>query len=172
MLAESQWREPAVVLFLDDVRPTFEVPGRRTDGTVKGTRLVLRFFWNILRGTVGGVVSAVLSIMGGGVANMFERPGKVTGPEHAQALGLVDAARSAKSPWLVYSPSHLAVVDSGHTFYDPADSPPPTVLWHAAAPDAPLHSPAKQRLTWPDGSVFEYHLSHTEIDFRKKSERH
>jgi hypothetical protein len=168
-LAESQWHEPVVVVYLEDVKPEFDVPGRRKDGTVKGRRLVRRFFWNIFRGTVGGLVSAVLSIGGGGAVHVFVLFGRVTGTENAQALGLVDAARPAKAPWLVYSPSHVAVVDSGYTFYDPADSPPPTLLWHAARPHAPLVSPTHRRLTWPDGSVFEYHLSGPEANFLKQS---
>jgi hypothetical protein len=161
-LAEGQWHEPVVVVYLYEVKPHVEVPGRRKDGTVKGKRLVRRFLWNILRGTFGGLASVVLSVAGGGIANVFARDGRLTGPENAQALGLLDAARGAKSPWLVYSPSHVAVVESGHTFYDPRDSPPPTFLWHAEKPHAPSVSPAERRITWADGSVYEYHLTDEE----------
>jgi hypothetical protein len=170
-LAENQWREPVVVLYLDDVRPLFEVPGRRKDGTVKGKRLVRRFFWNILRGTVGGVVSAVLSVAGGGVANAFARHGRVTGQENAGAVGLVDAAMRARSPWLVYSatregdrwtgysPAHVAVVDTGYVF---ADNPEPAFLWQTSGP---VISPRNHRLTWPDGSVYEFHITGEEGKF-------
>jgi hypothetical protein len=168
-LAESQWHEPAIAIYLEDVKPEFEVPGRRGDGTVKGKRLVRRFFWNILRGTVGGVLSVALSFGSGTAAHVFFRLGLVTGPANAQALGLVDAARRAHSPWLVYSRSHVAVIDSGLSFADPADSPPPTVLWHAEKPHAPLLAPRKQRLTWPDGSEYRFHVRAEENSYLKQS---
>jgi hypothetical protein len=68
-LVESQWHESVVVVFLEGVKPDVEVPGRRKDGTVKGKRLVRRFFWNILRGTVGGLFTAFLLIQGGSLVN-------------------------------------------------------------------------------------------------------
>jgi hypothetical protein len=168
-LAESEWREPVVAVHLDDVKPDFDVPGRRKDGTVKGKRLVRRFFWNVFRGTVGGVVSAVLSIGSGTAAHVFGRSGRVSGPANAQALGLVDAARPANGPWLVYSPSHVAVVDSGHVFLDPADSPPPTILWHATGPEKPRIFPANRRVAWPDGSEFVYSISAEESHVQHES---
>jgi len=163
-LAESQWREPVAVVYLGEVKPAFDVPGRRKDGTVKGKRLVRRFFWNLFRGTVGGLISAILSVGSGTGGHVFGRDGRVAGPENAQALGLVDAASSAEGAWLVHSPSHVAVVDSGRTFYDPADRPPPKFLWQTANPQAPVVSPAQHRITWPDGSVFHYSVSATEAD--------
>jgi hypothetical protein len=166
-LAESQWRAPVVVVYLDDVGPRYDVPGRRKDGTVRGKRLIRRFFWNILRGTIGGIVNVVLSVAGGGVANILARDGLVTGPENAQALPLVDAARQARSPWLVFSPSHVAIVETGSVFVDPADSPPPVILWQAAAPLAPQVAPRSQRLTWPDGSTFVFCVSGEERAFLK-----
>ncbi|MGH3858930.1 hypothetical protein [Actinokineospora sp.] len=166
-LAESQWREPVVVIHLGEVKPDFDVPGRRKDGTVIGKRLVRRFFWNLFRGTVGSLVNVVLSVAGGGVGNVFERSGKVTGPENAQALGLVDAARPADSAWLVFSQSQVAMIDSGRTFVDPKDSPPPTILWHATTPDAPRVTPRK-RIVWPDGSAYEYVLSYDEAKLLKQ----
>lgn len=167
-LAESQWCEPVVVVHLGEVKPDFDVPGRRKDGTVIGKRLVRRFFWNLFRGTVGSLINIVLSVAGGGVGNIFERSGKVTGPENAQALGLVDAARPADNAWLVYSPSHVAVIDSGRTFVDPKDSPPPTILWHVTTPDAPRVSPRK-RIVWPDGSTYEYVLTYDEAKLLKQT---
>jgi hypothetical protein len=161
-LTEGQWGEPVVVVHLADVRPEFTVPGRRKDGTVAGTRLVRRFFWNVLRGTVGGIVSAAMSIAAGARASIFERPGRVRGPANAQALGLVDAALAATAAWLVHSPSHVAVVDTGHTFQDPAQAPPPEIRWHATTPDLPRIEPRRRCITWPDGSVYEYDLSQEE----------
>ena len=158
-LAESRWHEPVVVVHLADVRPEFAVPGRRRDGTVAGSHRVRRFFWNVLRGTVGGVVSVVMSIAAGGRASIFERPGRVSGPANALALGLVDAALAAKTAWLVHSPSHVAVVDTGHTFQDPAHAPPPEIRWHATTPDLPRLEPRRRRITWPDGSAYVYDLS-------------
>jgi hypothetical protein len=43
-LVESQWHESVVVVFLEEGKPDVEVPGRRKDGTLKGKRLVRRFF--------------------------------------------------------------------------------------------------------------------------------
>lgn len=160
-LTEGQWQEPVVVIHLADVRPAFTVAGRRRDGTVAGSRPVRRFFWNVLRGTVGGVVSAVMSVAAGGRASIFERPGAVSGPANAQALGLADAALAATAAWLAHSPSHVAVVDTGHTFHDPARSQP-EIRWHATEPDLPRIEPRRRRITWPDGSVYEYDLSHEE----------
>lgn len=169
-LAASQWGVPVAALYLKEVKPAFDVPGRRKDGTYRGKRLVRRFFWNILRGVVNGVASIFLVVTAGGVGSVFGRSGTVTGPANAQALGLVDAARSAKGPWLVYSappegdgrmsysPTHIAVIDSYHQnpYTDPADVPPPTFLWQAAMPHAPRLSSRRDRLTWPDDSVFQY----------------
>lgn len=180
-LGESRWGGPVVALYLDDVSPTFEVPGRRKDGTVEGENLVRRSLWNVVRGTVGVAVNAVLLAGGGGAGNTSVRSGRVTGPANAQALGLVDAAKSAKGPWLVFtatpggdwwsgfSPSHIAVVDTGHTFYDPKDSPPPTILWHAEKPNAPLISPRRQRLTWPDRSVYQFHVGGEEASYLEQN---
>ncbi|WP_086829727.1 hypothetical protein [Allokutzneria sp. NRRL B-24872] len=158
-LAEDSWREPVTVVFLDDVKPGFDVPGRRKDGTLKGRKLIRRFFWNIVRGTVGGVVNAFLVMGSGEWGSVFGRDGSVTGPENAQALGLVDAARSARSPWLVVSASHVAVIDTGLSFADPTSAAPPTVLWHEAAPHAPKVILPRQRIRWRDGSEFHFHLS-------------
>lgn len=167
-LAESRWREPVAAIFLADVKPEYAVPGRRKDGTVEGTRPVRRFLWNLFRGTVGGAASVAVSVGSGTAAHVFSRFGRVSGPANAQALGLVDAARAAKGPWLVHSPSHVAVIDSGHVFYDPADHPP-VLVWHAGGPDRPRIVPARRRLTWPDGSEFEYSISAAEAEFLDRS---
>lgn len=168
-LAESEWHEPVAVIYLKEVKPECDVPGRRKDGTVKGKRLIRRFFWNILRGVINGVASIVTLVGAGGVANLFGRDGLVTGPENAQALALIDAARPARCPWLVYSPSHVAVIDSGPDYEDPVDGPPPKILWHAAKPHAPQVSATGERLTWPDGSVFEHVIDSGEKYFRKQN---
>lgn len=164
-LAESEWREPVTVVYLDEVKPGFEVPGRRRDGTVKGARLIRRFFWNILRGTVGGIVSAFLSVAGGGVANVFVRKGLVTGPANAQVLGLVDAARKARGAWLVHTPARVGVIDSGMTFVDPADADPPVFLWQGAEPRV---NAKKRHITWPDGSAYQYDVSNEEAEYLKQ----
>ncbi|TCO62938.1 hypothetical protein EV192_1021078 [Actinocrispum wychmicini] len=152
-----------VVAHLGEVAPAFDIPGRRKDGTITGERLVRRFFWNVLRGAVGVPINVVLSVLGGGAANLFAREGHVTGPANAQALDLLDAARPAKNPWLVYSESHLAIIDTP-LLYDPKDNTPPVILWHATQPHALQHNPRKRILTWPDGSAFEYHLSMEEAN--------
>ncbi|TCO58285.1 hypothetical protein [Actinocrispum wychmicini] len=170
-LAESQWRVQVTVVHLDEVKPSFTVPGRRKDGTIEGKRLVRRFFWNLFRGTLGAVTNAVLIVAGGGAGNVFSRNGSVTGPPNAQALNLVDAARPAKAAWLVYSESHIAVVDSGNAYTDPKDAEPPRMLWHATKPDLPRHYPRNRRLTWPDGSEYNYYVSFEELDFLNRSRR-
>lgn len=172
-LAESQWHESASVVYLSKVKPEFHVPGRRKDGTIKGKRLIRRFFWNLLRGTFAVLVNIVVFFVLG------ERPGfsfdsslsSVTGPKNAQALGLVDAARSARGRWLVHSSSHVAVFDAGDTSVDPTDGPSPKILWHAAKPHAPLVRQLGRRLIWPDGSVFKYHVSSEELKLLKETLR-
>ncbi|MET0134429.1 MAG: hypothetical protein ABW215_12645 [Kibdelosporangium sp.] len=161
-LAESQWREPVAVVYLDEVRPSFEVPGRRKDGTVKGERLVRRFFRNLFRGVIGVPIDVILSIAGGGRASLSSREGNVAGPPDAQALPLVDAAMAADSPWLVHSPSHIAIIDSGPLFNH--DDKPPAFRWHTTRPYLPEIAPRRRRLTWPDGSFFEHPRSWTEED--------
>jgi hypothetical protein len=169
--AETQWGEPVVAIRMGDVEPEFIVPGRRKDGTVIGKRLIRRFFWNIFR----GVVNTVFSFIGGGVANGFMREGQVTGPANAQALGLADAARAAKHAWLVYaanppgdaelgySPTHIAVIDSGEILYVPEGDPVPKILWQATKPDAPRINLQQQTLTWPDGSRYDFVINRVEM---------
>lgn len=164
-LAESQWGEPVTVVFLDDVNPAFKVPGRRKDGTVKGARLIRRFFWNILRGTVGGIFSAFMSIAGGGIANAFERKGLVTGRANAQVLPMVDAARKARGAWLVYTAARVGVIDSDHTFKDPVDADPPEFLWQGSGPRVHAES---RRITWPDCSLYRYDLSVEEAEYLRQ----
>jgi hypothetical protein len=175
-LAESQWRESVVVVYLDKVRPEFDVSGRRYDGTVKGKRLIRRFFWNILRGMLGVVFFPVLFLLVGDAGSpgpfrywFVNLSGEVTGPENAQALGLVDAAKSAKALWLVHSASHVAVFDSGGTFLGPTGGPPPKILWHAEKSHAPVVRPFGLRLVWPDGSKFKYVISPGERILLKKA---
>jgi hypothetical protein len=161
-LAESQWREPVTVLLLDDDSPGYDVPGRRADGTVKGKRLVRRFFWNILRGVffVGFNIFTIVSAFS--VGNPFNKKARVTGPANAMALELLDAARPASAAWLVYAPSHLAVVATGPTYLDPADAAPPRFLWQARPDQFPEINLRKQSITWPDGSTYVFQLSRTE----------
>lgn len=165
-LAEAEWGSPVEVVHLgDDVTPRFEIPGRRRDGTLKGRRLVRRFFSNIVR----GVATVFLVVTAGGGGSLFAGRGSVTGPADAQAFGLVEAARSAKGAWLVftatddlderrsgYPPARIAVVDLT------ASADGPVVSWQARTPDTPKISPARQRVRWPDGSVFQYDVTREE----------
>jgi hypothetical protein len=158
-LMRGEWHEPVIVLRLGDNKLAFDVPGRRLDGTVKGKKLVRRFFWNILRG-IGAAVAYVLflahnSAGGGGKS---EREIHVQGSANAMALDLVDKLRSAKGPWLACSPSGIAVVDTGSTSVDPADAPPPQIIWQARKPQAPEISFRTRTITWPDGSSFQFPL--------------
>lgn len=170
-LAESQWREPVVAIYLDYPAPTYEIPGRDKYGAVPlaEKRRVRRFFGHVFGGVVGGLFMAVVAALGGSWSGheSKKRGGRVAGPQNAQALALVDATRSAGGPsWLVYSarsagdpmdysPSHVAVIATG-PLLEPGDNSPPKFVWQAVKPHTPLISPEAQRLTWPDGSVFEY----------------
>ncbi|WP_143229653.1 hypothetical protein [Actinophytocola xanthii] len=158
-LVRSQWREPVIVLRLDEkVDLGFAVPGRRLDGTVKGKRLIRRFFWNAARGVGGAAVTVFSLFNAGGAGNPFTRDIHVTGPAGALALGLLDSMRSASGPWLACSPSHLAVIDTGPTYVEVADAPAPRILWHAQQPERPEISFRTRTITWPDGSTFTFPL--------------
>jgi len=161
-LMRDQWREPVIVVRLEGDSLGFDVPGRREDGTVKGKRLVRRFFWNILRG-IGFGVAYVLYLLHGadGGGWKLEAPGRritVTGPADAMALGLLDRLRPADGPWLVFSPSHVALVDTGSTQREPADAPPPEIVWQASTPQQLEVNLRRRKLTWPDGSSFLFPL--------------
>jgi hypothetical protein len=154
----ARWQEPVIVLRLGDTDLGFDVPGRRLDGTRKGKRLVRRFFWNILRG-IGTAVFSVFALANGGAPGRpFQREIRVSGPENAMVLDLADRLRRVDGPWLVCSPSGLAVVDTGSTSTDPADAPEPRIVWEARAPQVPVLSLRKRTLTWPDGSAFRFPL--------------
>lgn len=169
-LVRGQWREPVIVLRLDEkVGLGFAVPGRRLDGTVKGKRLVRRFFWNIARGVGGGAINVFSLFGGGGAGNPFKREIRVSGPANAMALDLLDRLRPATGPWLACSPSHLAIVDTGSTYLDPADAPPPRIVWHAQQPQWPRISFRTHTITWPDGSTFKFPLhGQTEVQHLRK----
>lgn len=169
-LMGDRWREPVIVLRLDEsVDLGFDVPGRRLDGTVKGKRLARRFFWNIGRGVFGVATNVVSLFHGGGAGNPFKPDIRVTGPANAMALDLLDKIRQASGPWLVCSPSRLAVVDTGSTYLDPASVPPPQVLWQAREPRCPEISFRTRTITWPDGSTFEFPLrGRTEAEHLRK----
>jgi hypothetical protein len=161
-LMRTRWREPVIVLRLDESAGLgFDVPGRRPDGTVQGKMLIRQFFRNIARG-VGAAVAYVLHLSSsagsGSGEKWFERQIHVKGPAEAMVLGPVEAFRSAKGPWLVCSPSCLAIVDTGSTIAAPADAPTPSVVWEARAPQAPDISFRTRTLTWPDGSAFTFPL--------------
>lgn len=158
VLMRDQWREPVIVLRLGDTDLGFDVPGRREDGTVEGTRRVRRFFWTILRGIGRAVMYVFLLANGGAAGRPFQREVRVSGPADAMALDLADSLRSLKGPWLVFSPTGVAVVDTGSTFVDPADAPPPRIVWQAREPQAPAVRFTKRTLTWPDGSSFTFPL--------------
>ncbi|MET8851276.1 hypothetical protein [Amycolatopsis sp. NPDC004625] len=157
-LMRDRWREPVIVLRLGDTDVGFAVPGRRRDGTVEGKRLVRRFFGTVLRG-IGTAVFAVFALANGGAPGRpFQREIRVSGPANAMVLDLADRLRSVSGPWLVCSPSSLAVVDTGTTFTDPADAPPPKIVWEARPPQVPALNFPKRTLTWPDGSTFRFPL--------------
>lgn len=156
----DRWREPVVALRLSDDKLYFDVPGRRRDGTVDGQRVVRRFFWNILRGVgrAAVVVFALMNSDGSTGGAKGERKADVQGPANAMALDLVDRLRKLRGPWLVFSPSCVAVVDTGSTITDPADAPPPRIVWQARTPERPEIKFRARTLTWPDGSRFTFPL--------------
>jgi hypothetical protein len=92
-LAESQWGEPVDLFYLKDFGPAFDVPGRREYGTRRGTRLVRRFFWNILHGAVNGVANVFLFFASGG--------GGTSPPPRILCVGCVPAQRGYRGGlWL------------------------------------------------------------------------
>ncbi|WP_284740793.1 hypothetical protein [Amycolatopsis sp. RTGN1] len=155
----ERWREPVIVLRLGDADLRFAVPGRREDGTVEGSQPVLRAFGNVARG-IGAAVGfvAYLASAAGSGGGKGERAVHVTGPADALVLEPLDRLRRAKGPWLVCSPTSVALVETGSTYLDPADAPEPQVLWEARGTDAPEVSFRKRTLTWPDGSQFKFPL--------------
>ncbi|WP_410590058.1 hypothetical protein [Amycolatopsis sp. lyj-23] len=154
----DRWREPVIVLRLGDTDVGFAVPGRRRDGTAEGKRLVRQFFLTVLRGIGTAVFSVFALVNGGAPGRPFQREVRVSGPQNAMVLDLADRLRAVKGPWLVCSPSCVALVDTGTTFTDPADAPPPRIVWEARRPQAPVLDFARRTLTWPDGSVFRFPL--------------
>ena len=168
-MAENEWREPVAVAYLDEVEPEFRVPGRRKDGTIEGDRVVARGFWNVLRGTLLGATSVVMSVAGGGVANAFGMSGTLTGSENCQAIGFIEAAKRGGGPWLVHSSSHVAIVQGGKPYLGkPEDNPPPTFVWHAEKPDMPVVHGRKGLIVWPDGSEFRSGAKFQEMRFRPR----
>ncbi|WP_050983511.1 hypothetical protein [Saccharomonospora azurea] len=160
-LLRTRWREPVLVLRLGEATGLgFDVPGRRPDGTVEGSRRVRQFFRNVLRGlgVAAGAVLSLASNAGSGARTSFKRQVHVTGPTGAMALEPVDAFRSARGPWLACSPSGLAIVDTGPTTADPAHAPEPRLVWEARAPQAPELRLRTRTMTWPDGSGFTFPL--------------
>lgn len=168
-LVARRWDGPVEVVHLGDDKPAYNVPGRRRDGTLKGRRLVRRFLWNVVRGVVNGVVNVFTLVNGGGGGDVFTGQGRVSGPANAQALPMADATRAARGVWLAfpttddvearrsgYEPAFLAVVDLT------AATEAPTIRWHAERPDTPRISPTRQRITWSDGSVFQYDVTREE----------
>ncbi|WP_329048526.1 hypothetical protein OG738_38830 [Amycolatopsis sp. NBC_01488] len=158
-LLRDHWREPVIVLRLGDADLRYAVPGRRPDGTVEGSRPVLRAFGNVARG-IGAAVGyvAYLASAAGSGGGKAERAVQVTGPADALVLEPLDRLRRAKGPWLACSPTSVALVDTGSTYLDPADAPEPRILWEARGAAAPQVSFRKRTLTWPDGSKFSFPL--------------
>jgi hypothetical protein len=67
------------------------------------------------------------------------------------------------------SPSHLALVDTGSTYMDPAVAPPPQILWQAHKPQGPEINLRTRTITWPDGSKFKFPLhGRTEVRHLQK----
>ncbi|MEU0790603.1 hypothetical protein ABZ342_11085 [Amycolatopsis sp. NPDC005961] len=166
----EHWREPVIGLRLGDADLRFAVPGRRPDGTVEGEGLVREGFLTVARG-IGAAVGfvAYLASAAGSGGGKGERAVHVTGPADAQVLEPLDLLRRAKGPWLVCSPTSVALVETGSTYLDPADAPEPRILWEARGADAPAVSFRKRTLTWPDGSRFAFPLrSRTEDQYLRQ----
>lgn len=162
---QGQWREPVIVLRLDEgFDLAFEVPGRRTDGSVEGTQPIRHSLRQVGRGlgvvgAIGAFIAAGGPTGGGGKRKGTSEPAvHVSGPANAMALDLVDRFRSATGPWLACSPSSIAVVDTGRTYLDPKDAGEPRIVWQARKPHAPDLSFRTRTITWPDGSTFKFPL--------------
>lgn len=151
-------------IHLGEVRPEFAVPGRREDGTVEGEQGWRHALRRTARVVVGGPINVVLSIAGGGKADLFARTGKVSGPAGAQALALVDAATAVRNPWLVFSATRVGIVDSGNGITDTA----PEFRWQAAEPDAPRVVVGQRRVVWADGSEFSFRITAEEAHLLRR----
>lgn len=157
-LAGSQWGERVFVVHLGDMDPLFQVDGLRGDGTGQGHKLVRRF----LRNLVVVPVFTIMSLLGGSAVGRDDlRSGSVTGPPDGQALGFAHVGKKADTAWLVWSESHVALIDSGISFYEPGRVPP-KIIWQAEGQDAPTVEPLRKRVIWSDGSIFRFELPEEE----------
>jgi hypothetical protein len=145
--AEQAWQQPVTHRHLRRVRLRYDVPGRRTDGTIKGSRLIRRLLYDLVR--VFGTLFLILTdvILGGfGEVGGRTRNGTVSGGADALALPFADAVRQGgRDLWLVGSDDHLAV------FQARANSPVVS-LWEAAGAQRPVNRKSYMAVQWPDGS--------------------
>lgn len=155
--AAAAWGEPARVLYLRKVKMKFEVPGRRQDGTVKGTHLVRRVLRNVSRIpflTFWLIVDLILETLpfegfaGLAFSSAFRRGTMEGRSPDCSALPCADAANNAKRHlWLVWSERHVALIQAR------AESAPQTV-WAADNSYLPRFRSART-LRWRDGSSIE-----------------
>jgi hypothetical protein len=151
-----QWGAPVTLARLGSVNPTVRVPGRRSDGTVRGDHKLRRLGWNSVRWVgllgwvLGMIVIGVLSALSSGGSPGPATPWflrdklRVSGPAGSPALGLLDAALAANHDlWLARADGTTALVQSSATA-------PPRVLWQSADP---VFDTAGRTLRWPDGSL-------------------
>ena len=154
-MTAQAWQEDVTFKYASRTRLEYEVPGRRSDGTIKGKRLIRRFGYNLIRfvGAIFAFVGVVIidSFIGSNGVDSFARSwrGKVVGQPNAAALPFADAASTTRRHvWIVGSASHLALVYAHGTQQ-------PRILWHASGAQRPSTRKNYSKITWSDGSRVE-----------------
>lgn len=124
---------------LDGFHPTYQVPGRRKDGSVEGEQQVNQLL-RPLR-AIGRGISELFLDTGSGQS----RRGIVTGPPGGMAVRFADAhARRTEIPWLLWSVYRVVLVQ---VIDDRLE-----LLWSGEYQTMPTVDTASGVLRWQDGS--------------------
>lgn len=159
LLSERRQHEFIGVVRIDDLRPTYEVPGRRNDGTpansnklARAAMLVARRLRNVILSTIGIVVGLLLENPQVVTSRRYHM---VRGHEGCQALAFM--APVTPTPWTMGIDS-LWLVWSGHQAVlfklDYDDDPEKLeVLWEGTMPSTvPYVDLHNRALKWRDDS--------------------
>lgn len=164
LVSEQRRHRFAGVMHISDFRPTYEVPGRRKDGTIAGNRrlaratmVVIRFLRNVLLSVLGIVVGLMFE---NPTVAPFRRYHRVRGHEGCQALAFI--APIAPTPWtlkidpvwLIWSPRQAVLFKLA----DDTDPTELTLLWEGRTADTvPRVDLYDRALVWRDGSTVVLH---------------